>query len=55
MPRHQSESMGQLPPKKPNIDEEKPINFFDANCLQKDEICEIWRKKTIWQPWLRSL
>jgi len=33
MPRHQSESMGQLPPKKANIEEEKRNNLFDANCL----------------------
>jgi len=37
--------MYQLPPKMPNIEEKKPNNFFAANCLQKSQICEIWRQK----------
>jgi len=51
MPKHQFDSMDQLPPKKPNIDEKKPNNFFDASCLQKrPNLWTVASKKSIWQP-----
>jgi len=29
----------------PNIEEKKPNKIFDANCLEKEQICEFWRQK----------
>jgi len=48
-PRHQSDSMCELPPKKPNIEEKKakkPNNFLTPTTSKKSQICEIWRQKS---------
>jgi len=43
--------MCELPPKKPNIKEKKPNNFFDANGLQKTpNLWNLASKKPVSQP-----
>jgi len=46
MPRHQSDSIGELSPKKPNIEEKKPKICLTPTASKKDQICEIWPQKS---------
>jgi len=46
MSKHQSDSMGQLPPKKRILTRKSQTIFMAPIASEKDQICEIWRQKS---------